>query len=110
MAIDPLVLAQTVPAVGGAFVDSYTVPGATAATVSTIIIHNTDSSTTDDGRVRVAIAGAANAISQQIFDVNVPATGTVIITTGVTLATTDVVRVASSNGTLNFHLYGIEET
>lgn len=109
MAINPKVLAQHVPAAGGAFEDAYTVPGATKTTCATVILHNTSTTTTDAAYVRVAVAGAANAISQQIYSVNVPPEGTVIVTTGITLATTDVVRVAAANGTTNFHLYGIEE-
>jgi len=109
MAINPRVLAQHVPAAGGAFEAAYTVPALTKTTCSTVIMHNTNTTTTDAAYVRVAVAGAADAISQQIYSVNVPPEGTVIVTTGITLATTDVVRVASSNGTVNFHLYGIEE-
>ena len=111
MAIDPQVLAQHTPAAGGAFEDAYTVPGATAATVATIIMHN-DGTTgaTDTAQVRVAVGGAANALSQQIWNVNVPDEGTIVVTTGITLATTDVIRVASTNGDVNFHFYGIIET
>lgn len=109
MAFSPKILSQTVPGAGGAFTDAYTVPGATSTTVGTVTVHNTSSTTTDDGRLRTAIAGAANASSQQVFNINVPPDGTVVLTMGVTLATTDVVRVAATNGTLNFHLYGIEE-
>ena len=109
MAISPKVLAQRTPAAGGAFEDAYTVPGATQTTVSTILFHNTHAVNTDTAQVRIAIGGAVNAATQQIMNVNVPAEGTVIITTGITLAATDVARVASTNGTVNFHFYGIEE-
>jgi hypothetical protein len=109
MAINPKVLAQHVPAAGGAFEDAYTVPGATKTTASTVILHNTSTTTTDSAYLRVAVAGAVNATSQQLFSINVPPEGTIIVTTGVTLATTDVVRVAAANGTTNFHIYGIEE-
>jgi hypothetical protein len=110
MAIDPDIIAQRTPAAGGGFEVAYTVPALTATTISTIILHNTDPTTTDDGRVRIADNGAANAATQQIVNVNIPPDGSVVITTGVTLAATDVVRVASTNGTLNFHFYGIVET
>jgi hypothetical protein len=110
MAITPKVLSQHVPAAGGAFENAYTVPGATQTTIATVILHNTNGTTSDAGQLRVAIAGAANALSQEVFNVNVPADGTVVLTTGITVQATDVVRVASANGTLNFHLYGIEES
>jgi hypothetical protein len=110
MAIAPDIIAQHTPAAGGAFEAAYTVPASTQVTVSTIIIHNTDPSVTDDGRVRVANNGAANAATQQIINVNIPPDGSAIITTGVTISATDVLRVASTNGTLNFHFYGIVET
>lgn len=111
MAIEPKVLAQHTPAAGGGFEDAYTVPGATATTIATVILHNDGTSAaTDTAQIRIAVGGAANALSQQIWNVNVPNEGSIIITTGLTLATTDVVRVASTNGDVNFHLYGIEES
>ena len=111
MALAPQVIAQHTPAAGGGFEVAYTVPGATAVTIATIILHNDGSSgATDTAQIRVAVAGAADDVSQQIWNVNVPDEGSIIITTGITLATTDVVRVASTNGDINFHFYGIVET
>ena len=111
MALAPQVIAQRTPAAGGAFEDAYTVPGATAVTVATIIMHNDGTSgATDTAQVRIAVAGAADAVTQQVWNVNIPDEGTIVITTGITLAATDVVRVASTNGDVNFHLYGIVET
>lgn len=109
MAINPKVLAQHVPGAGGAYEDAYTVPALTKTTCSTVMMHNTSTTVTDSAYLRVAVAGAADALSQQAFSINVPPEGTIIVTTGVTLATTDVMRVAATNGTVNFHLYGIEE-
>ena len=111
MALAPTVIAQRTPAAGGAFEDAYTVPASTAVTVATIIMHNDGTSAaTDTAQIRVAVGGAADAVSQQIWNVNVPDEGTIVVTTGLTLAATDVVRVASTNGDVNFHLYGIVET
>lgn len=111
MAIAPKILAQHTPAAGGAFEDAYTVGGGIGTTVATIIMHNDGTSgSTDAAQIRVAPAGAADAITQQIWNVNVPDEGTVVVTTGITLEATDVVRVASANGDVNFHLYGIEES
>lgn len=111
MAIAPKVLAQHTPAAGGAFEDAYTVGAGVQTTVATIIAHNDGSSgTTDTAQIRVAVAGAVNALTQQLYNFNVPDEGTVQITTGITLSATDVIRVASTNGDVNFHFYGIEES
>jgi hypothetical protein len=111
MAIAPKVLAQKTPAAGGAFEDAYTVGGGVGTTIATIILHNDGTSgATDTAQIRIAVAGAADNITQQIWNVNVPDEGSIIITTGITLEATDVVRVASTNGDVNFHFYGIEES
>jgi hypothetical protein len=107
MAFNPKVLGQSRP-LAATLTAAYTVPAVTKTTVSSIAIHNT-SGTTDPVLVTVAPAGAADATVHQLLNVNIPGDGTVILTVGITLATTDVVRVRSENGTSNFHLYGIEE-
>lgn len=108
MAFQPKVLGQLAPA-ATTLTALYTVPGATKATASSIVVANT-SSVTDTFRVSIAIAGAADTIAQYIYrDVDVPGNDTFIATVGITLATTDVVRCFSTNGTLSFNLFGIEE-
>jgi len=108
MAITPKVLGQATPA-GAVEAAVYTVPAATSATVSSIIIHNTDASNTDTAKVRIDPGSVASTLDKQICDINVPPSGTVILTVGITLAATDRVWVQSSNGDVNFHLFGIEE-
>jgi len=85
----------------------YTVPSATSAVASTLVICNQGVSTT----VRVAIrpAGAAITGSQYIlYDTAVNGNDSLFLTIGVTLATTDVVTVYAGTATVSFSLYGTE--
>lgn len=103
------VLGQSAPS-ATTLTDLYTVPGATSATVSSIIICNRGSSSTTF-RVAVAVAGAANEDKQYIYmDIPIPAKDTFIATLGLTLAATDKVRVFAGNANLSFNLYGVEVT
>ena len=88
----------------------YTVPSATSAIGSSIIIANR-STTVASFRVSIAVAGAATSNKDYIYyDLPIGANDTFIATIGITLATTDVVRVYSSNTNLSFSLYGSELT
>lgn len=88
----------------------YTVPGATAATVSSISVCNR-SATPTTFRVAVAIAGAADANQQYLyFDLSIPGNETFVATVGLTLAATDVVRVYAGAATLTFQAFGVEVT
>lgn len=90
--------------------DIYTVPGATSATVSSLVVCNRGGSATTF-RVSVAPGGAADANSQYIYyDVSIPANDTFVATIGLTLATTDKVRGYAGNGNLTISLYGVEVT
>jgi hypothetical protein len=109
MAFFPKILGQTRPA-AATLTDNYTVPAATKTTVTTILIHNTSTTTTDVALVTFAPLGAADATIHQSYNLDVPLNGTWNLTIGATLATTDKVRVKSTNGTINFTTFGIEET
>lgn len=88
----------------------YTVPAATSAVVSTISVCN-QSATPTSFRISVAPAGAADTASQYLYyDVVIPANDTFIATIGITLATTDVVRVYNTLATCSFSLFGSEIT
>ena len=101
------VLSQTAPA-ASTLVDAYTVPASTSTVVSTIVITNYGVSPAGY-RISIAKAGAADAQVQYIaYDVTVSETDATALTLGVTLATTDVVRVFSSTGTVNFTIFGSE--
>ena len=103
------VLGQTNPA-AATLTDSYTVPGATSATVSTITVANR-SATATEFRISVAVAGAANNNIQYIaYDAPIAGNDTISLTIGLTLAATDVVRVYATLATLTFNIFGVEVT
>ncbi len=109
MAIAAQIISQLRPVGGGASAD-YTVGAGENVTISSIVIHNTDATTTDTALINVCDSGAAAAVGNQFCNINVPAEGTLIITAGVTVSATDVIRTNSTNGTVTFHLYGIVES
>lgn len=101
------VLAQTNPS-AATLTDSYTVPGATATVVSSIVVANR-SATPTTIRLSVAVAGAADNNKQYLaFDVPIGANETKSFTLGVTLAAADVVRVYATLATVSFNIFGIE--
>lgn len=90
--------------------DLYTVPSSTSAVVSTVTVCNR-SSTATTFRVSVAPAGAADTNAHYLwYDVNLPGNDTFAATIGLTLATTDKIRVYAGAATLSFHAYGSEIT
>jgi hypothetical protein len=88
--------------------DLYTVPAATQTTVSSIVVCNRSGSSATF-RIAVAIAGAADATKQYLYyDTTIPANDSFVATIGVTLATTDKLRVYASNANLSFNAFGVE--
>ena len=86
----------------------YTVPASTSTVVSTITICNQASSAATY-RIAVRPAGATLAAQHYVvYGATVPASDTVALTLGLTLATTDVVTVYASSANLSFNLYGSE--
>lgn len=87
----------------------YTVPSAKSAIVSTLTISNLTSSAAN-ASVNVGVAGAASANANTLLKtVSVPANSVTALTLGLTLATTDVVRVTSGTANaLAFQLFGSE--
>ena len=103
------VLGQSAPS-ATTLTDLYTVPGATQATVSSIVVCNRGGSA-QTFRVSVAVGGAANANAQYLFyDVPIPANDTFVATVGLSLAATDVLRVYASSTDLSFSAFGAEVT
>jgi hypothetical protein len=101
------VLAQVNPS-ATTLTDAYTVPGATSTVLSSIFVANR-SSTPTSFRISIAVAGAADNNKQYIYyDVNIPGNDTFATTTGITLATTDIVRVYATLATLSFTIVGVE--
>lgn len=103
------VLGQSAPG-AAVLTDVYTVPGATAAVVSSITVANR-SVTPTSFRIAVRPAGAAIANQHYLaFDVPIGANEAMSFTLGVTLAATDVVSIFNTLATLTFNVYGVEKT
>jgi len=88
--------------------DIYTVPASTKTTVSTITVCNR-SATATTFRISVAAGGAADATNQYLYyDETVAGNSTYAITIGISLATTDKIRVYAGAATLSFNVFGVE--
>ena len=87
----------------------YTVPSATSAVVSTIVLANISSSAITY-RLAVRPAGATLAnVHYLAYGVTLAANDTTTLTLGLSLATTDVITVYASAATsLVTHVYGVE--
>lgn len=108
MAFTYKVLGQSAPADTNN-ADLYTVPSATSAVISTILIANT-SAASSNARVFVRVAGAAAGASNAVvYDLAIPANTTTALSLGITVAATDVISVRSSVGNaLTFQAFGSE--
>jgi glucose-6-phosphate dehydrogenase assembly protein OpcA len=103
------VLGQSTPAATTA-TTLYTVPAATSAVASSIVICN-QNTTAQTYRVAIRPAGATLAGQHYLtYDASVQAKDTHTLTLGITLATTDVVTVYASATLLSFNLFGAELT
>lgn len=88
----------------------YTVPGATQAVCSTLVVCN-QAASGGTYRISVAVAGAADAAMQYLaYDVSINLNSTNTYTLGITLGATDVVRVYASSTSMSFSLFGVELT
>lgn len=109
MAVTQKVLGQSKPS-AATLTDLYTAPALTSATVSTIIVCN-QSATPTSFRISVAPAGAGDTAAQYLYyDIAIAGNDTFAATIGITLATTDVVRVYNTLATCSFSLFGAETT
>lgn len=103
------VLAQSAPS-ATTLTDVYTVPSATTAVVSSLVVCNRGGTATTF-RISVAVAGAADATKQYLYyDVAIAANDTFVATIGLTLGTADVVRAYAGNANLSVNVYGEEVT
>jgi len=101
------VLGQAAPAATTS-TDLYTVPAATTAVISSIVIANRVG-TIATFRVSVSVAGAAVATKDYlVYDAAIAGAGFVTLTLGLTLGATDVIRVYSSNSSTSFSVFGSE--
>jgi hypothetical protein len=89
----------------------YTVPAATQAVISTIIITNRNSSANATYRLAVQPAGDALANQHYIaYDAPVTALDSVSLQLGLSLGNTDVLSVSSANANISFSVFGVEIT
>lgn len=88
--------------------DLYTVPAATSTVCSSLSICNRGATQTTF-RISISQAGATTANKDYLYyDVTLAGNDTFIATIGVTLATTDKIRVYSGNASLSFQVWGTE--
>jgi hypothetical protein len=86
----------------------YTVPSATDAVVSTLIVANRAATAST---YRIAIRPNADTLANQhyiAFDVPVPANDSTTLTLGLTLNAADVITVQASSANLTFSAFGSE--
>jgi hypothetical protein len=104
------ILGQSKPS-GNTLTALYTVPAATSAVVSTLAVCNQSNTSSAKYRVSAAAAGSADAVSQYlVYDATLAPSESVFLTIGLSLATTDVLRVQSDSGSVSFGAYGVEVT
>jgi glucose-6-phosphate dehydrogenase assembly protein OpcA len=86
----------------------YTVPSATQAVVSTIVVANL-TATAATFRIAVRVAGATLANSQYVaYDITVGASDSTTLTLGLTLGAADVITVYASTANVTFSAFGSE--
>jgi glucose-6-phosphate dehydrogenase assembly protein OpcA len=90
--------------------DLYTVPAATSAVVSTIVVANR-AAISSNYRIAIRPAGATLANQHYLaYDVAVGAGDSTTLTLGITLAATDIITVYGSTADLSFSAFGSEIT
>jgi hypothetical protein len=88
----------------------YTVPSATQAVVSSVTICNRAASA---GTFRLAVRPDGATLANQhylVYDTNIDANDSIILTIGVTMDATDVLEAYASSADMTFHAYGSEIT
>lgn len=104
------VLGQSAPA-ANTTANVYTVPAATQAVVSSIVITNRNNNANATYRLAVQPAGAALANQHYIaYDATVTALDSVALSLGVSMGNTDVLSVYSGNANISFSVFGVEIT
>lgn len=109
MAVNYKVLGQVAPDATTA-TNLYTVPAATSAVVSTLVVANR-AATAATYRISIRPGGATQGNQHYLaYDVVVSGGDSTTLTLGITLAATDVVTVYASTANLSFSLFGSEIT
>lgn len=109
MTVTPLILGQQAPS-ATTLTTLYTAPSNVKVTGSTIVVANR-SSTDDTFRIAFRKNGAAISNEQYVsYDAPCVGNDTICFTIGYTMAPGDVISVYSTNGTLSFTAFGVEES
>lgn len=109
MATTYKVLGQNQPS-ANTDVTLYTVPSSTSTIVSTINVCNLGNAS-DNFRIAIRPAGDTLANVHYIaYNTVIPGYDSIALTIGITLATTDVITVRSTNGNIVFNAFGSELT
>lgn len=109
MASSYKVLAQSAPS-ATTNTDIYTVPSATEAVISTIVVANR-TATAATYRIAVRPNGASIANQHYIaFNITVGASDSTTLTLGITMNAADVLTVYASTADLSFNVFGSEIT
>jgi hypothetical protein len=88
--------------------DLYTVPAATSAILSTVVVTNRAASSATF-RLSQSLTGAGLTNKDYLaYDVTIQANSFIALTLGITMATTDKLRVYASSGDLSFNAFGTE--
>lgn len=98
----------TISTYAGAPVDLYTVPSSTQTVVSTVSVANLGNTAT---AYRIAVVPSGQTLAKKnfiVFDAAIPANSTEAVTIGMTLATGDVIKVASDSADVSFTAFGSE--
>lgn len=109
MATTLKVLGQSYPA-ATTLTTVYTVPSATSTVISSIFVCN---QTANILTFRIAISPAGVAVTNShyiYYDTPILANDTLNLVSGITLATTDIIRVYASAQGLSFNIYGQENS
>ena len=100
-------LGQSAPAATTS-TDLYTVPASTSTIVSTLVITNR-AATAATFRVSQSLIGAVLANKDYLaYDVTIQGNSFLTLTLGITMATTDKLRVYASTADLSFSAFGTE--
>lgn len=107
MATTYKVLAQSAPSATTA-TPIYTVPSATMAVISTIVVANRSAS---NAQYRIAVRPDGATLANQhylAYDVTVGASDSTTITLGITMDAADVLEIYASSADLSFNVFGSE--
>lgn len=103
------VLGQIIPEAGDGLVPAYTAVTAVGTTISSIVVANLDATVGDYFTIEVAKGGVPHDNTHRLFyKIPIKPRSSRTLTLGITMASGDIMRVASTNGLLAFNIFGVE--